>query len=615
MDRVSGEGGTPKYSTKEFSFNDLNKNGITVPKFQRGLVWSESAKKAFIQTIANGFPFGSILLYETTPKHYSIIDGLQRFSALKSFQKNPGSYWSGDNKKIWLPKLCSVFEQHNVQLDEADIKSTFDELVESPNRNGDSISILTRHTPLDKTFDAVIDYQKFVKELDQAINSFINLDLVKIPAIIFTGTADELATVFENLNKTGTKLTKYQVFSASWQDQMLHLDNSEYSKAVLEILSRRYQDLQSSDVGRGLEIDGYDTDTFKKDAQINLAEFAYALGALILNKVPSLYRSGDDAPRDTIGFYALAIATKTDNRHLEDAIKQIDYVQANHQEILSRMSSIAENINRTFEQYLRKPTYSSSKKSAKAYENGMNSDLKFLSYVAAMWSSGQDQSEQRLTMRNLPAYFISDDLKNLWSGSGDSRLSTFYENSSNEGKAIANYLTALTKEQLDKTFLNWVEEDAQSPSISFSRRVKCLATIHANCTYGSFILPGSKPDFEHIIAKKLLGRHLSNGKMLYAEEGLCGGAIGNIMLLNDANNREKQTSNLWEDALSNSKSHEASAAIVNNPKYIQALSYPDQATLAKAQEGLKIGDVETAKAVIVSRGRAVMMAIAERLGK
>ncbi|WP_155287931.1 DUF262 domain-containing protein [Lacticaseibacillus zhaodongensis] len=93
MNTTVGEGGTPKYRTEEFSFNDLNKNGITVPKFQRSLVWSDPAKKSFIQTIANGFPFGSILLYKTGKDHYSIIDGLQRFSALNSFKRDPGHYW------------------------------------------------------------------------------------------------------------------------------------------------------------------------------------------------------------------------------------------------------------------------------------------------------------------------------------------------------------------------------------------------------------------------------------------------------------------------------------------------------------------------------------------
>jgi uncharacterized protein with ParB-like and HNH nuclease domain len=41
---------SPKYEVREFSFNDLSTHGVTVPRFQRALVWSESAKRKFIET-------------------------------------------------------------------------------------------------------------------------------------------------------------------------------------------------------------------------------------------------------------------------------------------------------------------------------------------------------------------------------------------------------------------------------------------------------------------------------------------------------------------------------------------------------------------------------------
>ncbi|WP_230679215.1 hypothetical protein, partial [Lacticaseibacillus zhaodongensis] len=532
-------------------------------------------------------------------------------------------YWLPQNRDIWQPELGQLFGDIGLSLEDSEVKKIFGELVESHERTSDSIAILTKHIgDLTQVANGLADYQHFVKRLDEAINSFINLDLVKIPAIIFTGTADELATVFENLNKTGTKLTKYQVFSASWQDQMLTLDGTKLSTSVLDILSKRYDELQSDkDNGRGLEIDGYDTDTFKQKRQVNLAEFAYALGALILNEVPSLYKPDDDASRDardTIGFYALAIATGTDNRHLEKAIDHIQFVQKHHSEILSEMVSIAKNINAPFDRYLKKPAFNNARhpSKTKSFENGMNSDLKFLSYIAAMWTARDDNNEQQLTLGNLPAYFVEDDLKNSWSGSGDSKLATYYPNDSNTGAPIANYLTPRTKEQLKITFDSWLEDDTSTASLTFSSRIKCLATIHANCSYAPFIQPGNKVDFEHIIAKKLMNTHLDNGKLLYTDKLLCGGSIGNIMLLNYANNREKQTKNLWEDAADDkSKSQNASKEIVQDEEYRKALAYPSESDLAAAQNALREFNVDKAKAIIVDRGHKVMKVIAETLGK
>lgn len=40
----------------------------------------------------NGYPFGSFLLYRENPEKFLLVDGLQRYSTLIEFSKNPLSF-------------------------------------------------------------------------------------------------------------------------------------------------------------------------------------------------------------------------------------------------------------------------------------------------------------------------------------------------------------------------------------------------------------------------------------------------------------------------------------------------------------------------------------------
>lgn len=50
-----------QYTSVILNYSDLER--IIIPRFQRGFVWTAGKKKDFIQTLHNGFPFGSLLVY------------------------------------------------------------------------------------------------------------------------------------------------------------------------------------------------------------------------------------------------------------------------------------------------------------------------------------------------------------------------------------------------------------------------------------------------------------------------------------------------------------------------------------------------------------------------
>lgn len=79
------------YEIGTMEFKDLKKY-IELPSFQRSVVWSIEKKEEFIDTVLKGFPFGSLLLYKSSPSSYLLVDGLQRFTTLDDFSKNPFKY-------------------------------------------------------------------------------------------------------------------------------------------------------------------------------------------------------------------------------------------------------------------------------------------------------------------------------------------------------------------------------------------------------------------------------------------------------------------------------------------------------------------------------------------
>ena len=79
-----------KYDIAIMKFSEL-KGKIEVPKFQRGLVWGEPKKVAFIKTLKAGLPIGVLLLSKKGDK-YLVIDGLQRFTTMLDYSKDYVKY-------------------------------------------------------------------------------------------------------------------------------------------------------------------------------------------------------------------------------------------------------------------------------------------------------------------------------------------------------------------------------------------------------------------------------------------------------------------------------------------------------------------------------------------
>jgi len=75
--------------------------GYVLPDWQRGLVWSEGQKVAFIESAWLGIPIGTYAYNQGkigSPYDHLLIDGQQRMSAVQDYIENAfpvfGHYWS-----------------------------------------------------------------------------------------------------------------------------------------------------------------------------------------------------------------------------------------------------------------------------------------------------------------------------------------------------------------------------------------------------------------------------------------------------------------------------------------------------------------------------------------
>lgn len=92
---------TPElWSLKEI-YESLSKgyNGekkIVIPMFQRGKRWSSKQQESFIESLKKSYPIGTLLFYKTTKNDqqiYTLIDGLQRGTAIKKYLSNPTHFF------------------------------------------------------------------------------------------------------------------------------------------------------------------------------------------------------------------------------------------------------------------------------------------------------------------------------------------------------------------------------------------------------------------------------------------------------------------------------------------------------------------------------------------
>lgn len=573
------------YSSLDLTIGDLERTKL--PSFQRKLVWTQKKKEAFIDTLRQGLPFGSVLVYPEDQSNDSmllVLDGQQRLSTILEYRKCPLRFWKPLNLDEYQNALADInaLLPEEKQLNE----KTFDAFYPWVESEGDDSNEYA------DWFDEIesVTVRKAVRaqlrELRNSIRSFVDLDNLKIPAIKFVGSRELIATVFSNLNQGGTPLSKYEIYNAAWVHTSIKLlpsGESALQDAILDNVKRHYNDM----VNRAeFELDGFSEDELTQNREITLSELGIALGMYVQKELKALVPQGENTVAE-IGFGLLGIAVGVDNRSLSKLNTYTETIDGQIQLILEKTERICVNLQDIFGKLLKR--YKGKKNDE--YMLGLSTTFKTLSYFAALWNLEPSSDDYRNSLENIKAYYLLDALNKSWSSHGDQRLLDYYPESKKR-----NYLEPVDKSRLVDAFDHWLLD--ATPGIQFNKEVKAITTIHANLTYLSSVIPnGDDYELEHIVPKKVINQCDDA-----SSRSFFGSVVGNCMYLPRIDNNKKKDKTLYD---------------VKDPSrystLIEASLYPQEHELRKAIDALKKKDFETANQVVLNRSHDVAEAIAEGL--
>lgn len=596
-----------KYTSTQFTFEQL-KGRVTVPQFQRRLVWSKQQKKEFIETLSKGFPFGSVLIYKYEDDSLiSLIDGLQRVSTIMDYERNPQDYINITEEieatvEILTKNYSGEINAKILNSIKKNVENIIKDLISK--ENIDPMHLFDTMNNFDdlKQFVDSMQFREIVQVQHQITTkkaNYLKVNEIIIPTVEFLGDISELSEVFENLNKGGKKLTKYQVFAAQWYRSTIILNDMKNNKDILEEIIKRYELLNNQ---RDIKIEDFSPEKMREEKEINLSEFCYALGKLIIRESSVFFgKKNVDNLEDLaneIGYSTMGIVFGIDNKKLYNIENYIVHLQDAKflNELVNTILKIFRHTNEHFKKYLKLPSQEL------AYENKKITNFKFLSYFADLWtryfsvtndgqindrSSGGDVSYSK-TIENFIYYYILDSVLGNWGNAGDSRLNQYYLDQSR------NYLNKPLKKDLEDAIAIWWQERISNPSIQFDDNSKMLITTYYNLNKNNSGLKiGRNYDYEHLIARNKV-------KDLYKNLNLPMGTLGNLMFLDSSLNRSKKELNLY---------NQVSSGENIDPTYVSYAFYPEEDTINNLENLIHTNHQDVKSEIstfIINRGERII---------
>ena len=552
---------------------------ITIPPYQRGIVWDDKKRDKLIDTIKNGFPFGSILLYEDrTAGTFQLIDGLQRSSTIFEFVNNPAKYFNVDD--IDENAINQIYKLINVNGNETEIKEKVKSLLINWVRNkhtsmkevksmqffdfamclSDEFPGLAKPALLQQVSELVKPMLKTYLEMCDYMLS------AQIPALKFYGSEEVLPEIFERINSTGATLTKYQIFSATWSNVGIQIKSEELQE-ILDFVCNRYDSM----VGGNFEISNYDSTQLKRDKKVSAFDLCFGFGKLLVKKYPYLFGSSTDPLKiESIGFTLinLCLGNKfSELKSLHTNLKNIGDDNVN--KLLIGILGCCKVINR----YLNVLTAfkGNSRETKKIRTN--HTELQIASIIVSMYTTQHvvfetdDDGEiinkkydfdhisdsweinKEAFCRNMKIVYLLDILSEKWGGSGDRKVEYILTNPD-------YYRREISYQEFERGFDNWYT------NILFSRNEEkkvqipkeadhvVLNLVYSNTFSALDHLDESKFDIEHLIPKNLLKKRLEEYNQGKDEDELRIklpiSSIGNVCYLPEDLNRSKGSKTIYE---------------------------------------------------------------------
>jgi hypothetical protein len=422
------------YIVRTYLYNQL-KGNVTMPTFQRSLVWNKERKKNFIKTVLSKNPFGVLLIYQNPETHkQQIIDGLQRFTTLQNFESNPLEYldFEFDKKESFNQMIQLILNEYDNSTKEylsTQIENIIKKIFKNhsvSDLNRDRLFINELKSNIFSIYPQIEDtatgslLREEIYALWNEIKESLSINDIEIPIIIYKGSSDELPNIFERLNTGGTSLTKYEVFASTWSDVIL----KDIDLATAKIIEKRFSEVMDK---TGMQIDNYSEGDIIANREITLYEYCFAMGKRIKETAPHLFGNKRNTNYDSVDSIGFSTIVTFLNMHLKNMSKLDKKINSstNHRvlnkftekiisiytELDSILSHHVSNYNKYIESQVISMAYTLF--SIKYEFNADTLEIKEKSNTLDNLKKFQKNAAYRL---------FYDMLRNYWSGSGDNKL-------------------------------------------------------------------------------------------------------------------------------------------------------------------------------------------------
>lgn len=562
-----------EYTIDQLS-KDLGDFSITVPKYQRGAVWNKDQKRKLIDSMNKGYPFGSILLYDNGSTR-QIIDGLQRSTTIIEYVKNPASFFEEDNLKDSF--IEKIVDEIGVISSRESIKEIIKNLIINWVKDNHKTMSQVQRMQYSSCADVLInnyptlnEKRTHIEELLKAMfNDFQdtceNIGLIKIPALVYKGDESVLPEIFERINSQGAKLTKQQIYSATWAHDIIKLsENSEYI-SILNFNRDRYENMLDD----SMELDDYNSVEFIRNREVNIFEFVFGFGKYISRKYPYLFKyDPDDCVKvESIGFNLMnaCLLQKSNNmKNLNINIRNL--IGLDSESIEKFLSKIEESIS-----YVDKRLGATSKFKGNTRSDSkispLHTEMQIVSIISTVFIQRHvtykiDDNENVIDVmidldnynsswsdmkdnfnKNLVKIYAMDVIGQRWKGSGDKKLDNilfdkYYYNrdvSWNEFEtALDAYYSSLNSERNER-------KQVKNPT---EPEKLILNIIYSNIFTAADQNNWSNYDIEHLATKNLMKEKMNK----YSDDfRLPISSIANLCLLPEYDNRTKKDKTLYDD--------------------------------------------------------------------
>lgn len=247
-----------KYSVEEPKIIDVLKK-ISIPEFQRHLVWTKKNKKKFIESIMLEFPIGVITAYEEEHNgKLTIIDGLQRLSTLIKYYSCPSEIvpYSDIIKNMNLTKYeeFPTLSQKQCYFINLYFQKWYEGLkdIDKNPLEGEYKFFKQLEEKFKEEFKKceINEYDDKIITKYNLITSSILLSESTLPIIICKDLEkEELPIVFERMNTGSVKLSKYEIYTSKWfAFGDLKIADNETKKKLIQFKKNRYIEIFEQEI-------------------------------------------------------------------------------------------------------------------------------------------------------------------------------------------------------------------------------------------------------------------------------------------------------------------------------------------------------------------------------